>query len=304
MSEGKSVRRGRAVTAGAAVLALAAAAVAWVATAGSARQPVTGSPAGASARTTSTSAAGRSVPVAGGVAGSGTDVEFTAADLVAVSRTKVFFGHQSVGMNLLSGVPGAFAGQGVAAPVIQEESVRPGPDGGFIAHSFIGQNEQPLSKIQDFAAKLRSGAGLQIDVAMMKFCYVDITKDTDIDAIFASYRDTMAALERDFPNVTFVKMTVPLTRGGGDQSGMADNVARERLNTLIRREYVDDHLFDLAAVESTDPAGDRVLGRYEGQTYFALHPGYSSDSEGHLNAEGSQVAATAWLNVLARVSRQ
>ena len=66
------------------------------------------------------------------------------------------------------------------------------------------------------------------------------------------YRETIAALERDFPEVTFVHVTVPLMTEQGQLSklksrltgssryGPAANVARERLNALIRREYAGD----------------------------------------------------------------
>jgi hypothetical protein len=207
-----------------------------------------------------------------------------------------------------------YAAHGAAAarPVGSDRGA-PGPTGGFIAHAFIGENENPLLKIRDFDATVRASMGRRVDVAMMKFCYVDIRVGTDIDALFATYRDTMAALERDFPDVAFVKATVPLTTepaflaglkarlGGGGRFGPAENVARERLNTLIRHEYAGDHLFDLAAIESTAPDGTRVSGRHGGQQYFALHPGYSADL-GHLAAAGSRRAATAWLKVVAQAS--
>ncbi len=79
---------------------------------------------------------------------------------------------------------------------------------------------------------------------------------------------------------------------GRSGSGPAENVARERLNALIRREYAGGHLFDLAAVESTAPDGSRAAGTYEGQRYYRLYDGYASDS-GHLNGEGARVAAAA-----------
>jgi hypothetical protein len=41
------------------------------------------------------------------------------------------------------------------------------------------------------------------------------TADLTAVALFASYRDTMAALERDFPNVTFIHVTEPLTSEPG-----------------------------------------------------------------------------------------
>ena len=144
--------------------------------------------------------------------------DITTDELAKVSRTKVFFGHQSVGMNVLSGVPGVYAAHHMAAPTIEQDGTRPDADGGFIGHAFIGENEKPLLKIQDFDAKMRSGIGQQVDVAMMKLCYIDITSDTDVGALFATYRETIAALERDFPKVTFVHVTVPLMTEQGPLS--------------------------------------------------------------------------------------
>lgn len=239
--------------------------------------------------------------------------EITTDELAKVSRTKVFFGHQSVGMNVLSGVPGVYAAHHMAAPTIEQGGTRPGADGGFVGHALIGENEKPWLKIQDFAANMGSGTGQQVDVAMMKLCYVDVTSNTDVGALFAMYRQTIAALERDLPRITFVHVTVPLMTEqrllsklksrltGSSQYGPPDNAARERLNALIRREYAGGYLFDLAAVESTAPDGSRVMGVYQGQQYYWLHDGYAQDS-GHLNGEGARAAATVWLRAIAHAS--
>ena len=240
-------------------------------------------------------------------------------DLTAVARTRVFFGHFSVGMNVLNAVPGVYADHGVSAPPIERGGTQPGPNGGFIAHQFIGEDVKPLLKLEDFDRTMRGGMGRQVDVALMKFCSVDITTSTDVDALFARYRDTMGALERDFPNVTFIHVTVPLTTEPGlvtelktrlktllgrrDGRGQPANVTRERLNALIRGEYAGRHLFDLAAIESTKPDGTRVSGRYDTQGYFALYDGYASDQI-HLNAVGSKIAATAFLDAIAQASRK
>ena len=109
------------------------------------------------------------------------------------------------------------------------------PDGGFIGHAFIGENEKPLLKIEDFDAKMRSGIGEQVDVAMMKLCYVDITSDTDVDALFATYRETIAALERDFPKVTFVHVTVPLMTEQGLLSKLKSRLTGEQPGTARPR---------------------------------------------------------------------
>lgn len=210
----------------------------------------------------------------------------TTEGLTEASRAKVFFGHQSVGANVLSGVPGVYASQDLDAPPIV--SGTPGNvDGGFIAEKSIGTNGNPVSKIADFDRIMRGGMGEKVDVALMKFCYIDVTANTDVSSLFASYRDNMAALQKDFPNITFVHTTVPLTT---DSS--ADNAAREKLNGLIRGSY-SGRVFDLAAAESTRPDGTKVSG---------LYSGYASDP-GHLNAAGSAVAASAFLEAIARASR-
>jgi hypothetical protein len=255
-----------------------------------------------------------SMPIQGNVPSA-----ITTADLTTVAHTGVFFGHQSVGMNMLDAVPDIYTDHGVSAPPIKQERTEPGANGGFIAHQFIGENTKPLLKIEDFNRTMRDGMGRQVDVALMKFCSLDITSSTDVDALFARYRDTMAALERDFPHVTFIYMTVPLmtepgsisrlkTRlktlvGGSDRFGQPANLARERLNALIRREYAGRrHFFDLAAVESTKPDGTRVSGRYDNRGYFALYHGYAADIC-HLNPVGSKIAATAFLEAIAQASR-
>lgn len=240
----------------------------------------------------------------------------TTEDLSRVSRTKVFFGHKSVGMNILDGVRDVYAAHGMTAPPIEEGRSQQGADTGFVDHAFIGANGKPLLKIQDFDAKMRSGTGEHVDVAMMKFCYVDINSGTDVNSLFGTYSKTMAALRGDFPGVTFIYVTVPLTTkpgllsklksrlarlAGRGHTGLADNAARERLNALIRSECAGGNLFDLAAVESTAPDGTRASSNFHGEPCYQLYKGYASDN-GHLNREGARVVATAWLKTIAQTA--
>jgi hypothetical protein len=245
----------------------------------------------------------------------------TTANLTAVARTRMFFGYQSVGMNVLDAVPAVYADHGVSAPPVEQGRAEPGPDGGFIAYKSIDEGVVDAGKtaLRDFDRAMRAGMGRQVDVALMNLCWGDVFSDTDVDALFARYRDTMAALERDFPNVTFIHVTVPLTTEPGlftelktwvkthigrrDVFGQRANVLRERLNALIRGEYAGRHLFDLAAIESTKPDGTRVSGHYDNQGYFALYDGYASDVAS-LNAVGAKIAATAFLEAIAQASRK
>lgn len=241
--------------------------------------------------------------------------EVSAEALTAMGGTRVFLGHQSVGANVMDGLRLVYQREGQEAPPVVEADQDLPEKGGLLAHALIGANEDPLGKIQDFDRRLRAGLGGTVDVALMKLCYIDIRSDTDVDALFTTYRDTLRALERDYPDVTFLHATVPLTTeagfvarmktrlGGSDRFGQAENVARERLNTLIRREYPADRLLDLAAIESTAPDGTRASGRFKGQEYHVLHPGYALD-EGHLNDLGASTAAAALVRLIDRAERE
>ena len=53
-----------------------------------------------------------------------------------------------------------------------------------LLHSTIGHNGDPESKMNDFQTFLDKRLGdTQPDMAMLKFCYVDISKKTDVPAL-------------------------------------------------------------------------------------------------------------------------
>ncbi len=216
-------------------------------------------------------------------------VGVTDQELTRAAQMAVLFGHQSVGMNILDAVPGLYDARGVTAqPVLEWPATEPA--GGFVSHAYIGENGLPLSKIADFDAAVRSGR--RIEVAVMKLCFVDVTADTDIEAVFNRYRTTMADLGRDRPAVALIYATVPLTVGASQ-----DNAARQRLNAMIRAQYAGTgRLFDLAAIESTRPDGTRVTAG-DG-TYLTLYTAYASD-EGHLNETGARRAAAGLMRIIA-----
>lgn len=234
----------------------------------------------------------------------------TDAELTTAASRRIFFGHQSVGKNVLDGVPGAYAARGADAPVVVDlgdGSRLPDADAPVIAHAYLGENRYPLLKLRDFDARLRGGLGDQVDVAAMKLCYLDITADTDVEALFEEYRRTLADLAQAYPEVTFVHVTTPVRTEPMDLKWLAkeligrpnDNAARERYNALMREEYGDDLLFDLAAVEATAPGGALTMVPHDGRQHLALALENASDS-GHLNATGSLAAATRFLGLLAR----
>lgn len=228
-------------------------------------------------------------------------------DLARVAASRVFFAHQSVGQNVLDGLPGLYEGSSVRAPSVADvQSAAPGPG---IRDVLIGVNGDPLGKIADFDRMIRSGAGQDVDVALLKLCYLDITESTDVVRVFNTYRDTLRQLQEDFPEIRFVAVTVPLTTertwkrrikaiiGKDPALGPRDNVARERMNALIRAQFEPPALFDLAAVESSRDDGTRVAFTRQANTYYSLNPEYSSDGS-HLNEKASKLTAGAFVHAI------
>src|SRR4051794_6853326 len=131
------------------------------------------------------------------------------SDLRTAATTKIFFAHQSVGYNLMEAVPGVFHRDSMPPPAVIE--TRTAPPGPGIFHSRIGRNGDPRGKITEFDRIMRSGLAARVDVAILKLCYVDFAAGTDVSALVAAYRDTLAALAREYPGTAFVAATVPLT---------------------------------------------------------------------------------------------
>lgn len=231
------------------------------------------------------------------------------SDLQAVAQKRIFFGHQSVGLNILDGLQQLAAREGV--PLRIAEARAPGIAEGTLAHAALEENGQPLKKLRSFARAVSSGEAKGADVAFMKFCYVDITADTDVSALFAAYRAMIAEVQAASPGTTLLHVTVPLQtverglRGsvkrmlGRPLWGASHDARREEFNDLLRREYAGKApFFDLARVESTRPDGKEETAAWNGRQVRALVPEYTDDG-GHLNERGRMRAAQELVAVLA-----
>ncbi len=218
------------------------------------------------------------------------------ADLELVSSARVYFGHQSVGGNIMDGLEDLQ--KQVGRPVIRigELGSLDTPLGqGVLLHTAIGKNEDPASKCEDFRRILDQKLRGRIDVALFKFCYVDFNDSSDVGAIFETYSRTMDELKQRHPDVKFIHVTAPLRSVAGgpgiwvremlgrpNRSKLA-NVARNEFNRRLRERYSADPIFDLAAVMSTYPDGRRESFRSDGVSHDSLVPAYTDDG-GHLNA--------------------
>jgi len=178
-----------------------------------------------------------------------------------------------------------------------------------ISHFLLGKNGDPKSKIDHFRRLVESIPRAEIDIAIIKLCYVDITRNTDIDDIFSHFSRAIADLREGYKRVRFIPMTVPLTsisRGlrvriktlvGRSPGDIEDNIRRNAFNEMIRMEFGASS-FDLAAHETRKEDG-QISGFVWGKkTYAALDPDYTSDG-GHLNQLGRQIIASEFVCYLA-----
>jgi hypothetical protein len=237
------------------------------------------------------------------------------ADLQELARRSVFFGHQSVGVNVMDGLRQLAAQHAVPLKTLE---VRPptGVPPATFGHSFIPENEDPRLKLRNFREAFESGAAAGAEIALLKFCYVDFKADTDAAALFGEYQATIERLRARYPTTTFVHVTVPLTTVPGGPKAvlkkllgrpappqLVENARRDEYNRLLRSAYQGrEPLFDLARVEAIRHDGSLEARGWQGRTIPALVASYSSDG-GHLNQEGQRRVARELASVLAAIPR-
>ena len=229
--------------------------------------------------------------------------------LAKVAEKKIFFGHQSVGFNIIDGISDIVKEeQGASLNIVKTNT----PDvfsSPVFAHFTVGENNDPASKVKDFSRFMDNGIGDHADIAFLKFCYIDVNKTTDTDKIFSVYKETMDRLKNRYPKTQFVHVTVPLTVSEVSIKSLIkkllgredNNIKRNHFNERLIQEFSgQDPVFDLAGIESTSPDGNRSTFTEGGKRYYSLAPEYSDDG-GHLNEKGRRVAAVALLKFLSDI---
>jgi hypothetical protein len=231
-------------------------------------------------------------------------------DLEAVSRRTVLFGHQSVGTNILDGVQDLASREHVPLAIV-DVGAAPGALPKGISHVFVERNGDPGLKLQSFDQALQRGPS-EVEVALLKFCFVDLFEQGDPKALFERYQASFRTLQARHPRTTFVHVTMPLTtipsgpkafvkRLLGRERSEHHNQRREQFNAMMRAAYQGrEPLFDLASLESTRLDGTRETYPLDGQPVSMLVAEYTVDG-GHLNGLGRQRAARELLRILASV---
>jgi len=235
------------------------------------------------------------------------------ADLYKISQRRILFGHQSVGANLLDGVMQLAKRSGVSIR-INEVKTASGVKPATLGHAFVAKNGFPLQKLKNFNQAMgQTPSGL--DIAFVKFCYVDISSKTDVKTLFSNYRATIKDLQARNPATTFIHVTAPLTivQGGFKGKlkrllgrapyGVIENIRREEYNTYLRKAYQNSEpIFDLARIESTAPDGTAVSTEWQNLIVPAMSPIYTDDGE-HLNTVGKLLAARELISILASIDQ-
>lgn len=227
-----------------------------------------------------------------------------------LAQMKIFFGHQSVGYNIIDGVKDLMQENPQIRLNILETDNKSNFDTGLFAHFKVGENRYPDSKIQAFENFLTKGIGDKADIVFFKLCYVDLNTGTNVQNLFDRYKTAMSRLKELYPEAIFVHVTVPLTSETIGVKGclkkakdlikkitgrpVYNNINRNEFNEMLRKEYEGKvPIFDLAKIESTCP---------DGKTSYAMIPDYTYDG-GHLNETGRKKVAEQLLVLLADVSK-
>lgn len=234
--------------------------------------------------------------------------------LEALSNKTYFFGHQSVGRNMLDGLRMVMQDNpAVKLKIIESESVTSLEPGTFM-HANVGKNKQPQTKIDHYLGALDSGLGNKVDAAFLKFCYVDMSQTGDPQRLFNQYQSSVQALKTKYPGTTFIHFTLPLESIPGgfkttikdligkEISERMDNVRRTEYNRLLREAYSGkEPVFDIARFESIDPTtGKATKFDLDGQQYEAMAPG-NTDDGGHLSDSGKRWIAEQLIVFLANL---
>ena len=200
--------------------------------------------------------------------------------------------------------------------IVQSSDLASVEDATFI-HNTVGRNTRPISKLNNFERIMNSGGSTDVDIAFLKFCYVDIRRDSDAQEVFDRYHSTFSELGERFQDTTFVHFTVPIGSGPVGLKDVVkgciktvlripgvleDNSVRQRYNALLCSKYSgNEPVFDIARYEAISPEGLMSYRMSGSERVYLMEAQYSNDG-GHLNKLGRRVVAEQLLITLAEAA--
>jgi len=244
--------------------------------------------------------------------------DFPESYWTALADKKIFFGHKSVGNNIIDGIKDITSKYNYIRLNIVDTIDPTAFDQPVFAHAGVGKNRNPSSKINDFQSIMDSGIGSKVDIAFFKFCYVDIGRDSKPESIFEEYNGMMNELAEQYPATAFLHVTVPISSVSNNfkrivkffikqligKTGMLeDNIKREQYNTLLKNTCAKQNIFDLALVETVNSDNLKCFVSKGGRKVYVMASEYTNDG-GHLNKQGRKRVAEQFLITLASIANK
>ena len=219
-----------------------------------------------------------------------------------LSRKKIYFGHRSVGNNIIDGIKNLIGENPQIKLNITQPTDKIEKKNGFFMHSMIKQNASPKIIAIDYEQLQENLNGSSFDIVLIRF--TPFYDETEMDGIFADYKQALNQLKNKYPNTIFIHGTYPLTRskttwktwikkiiGKKEIWEYDQNIKVNEFNNSLRKEYLGkDPFFDLARFQSTYPDGRRSTFTKEGKTYFHMVPDFTYDNV-HLNENARRMIA-------------
>lgn len=235
------------------------------------------------------------------------------SDLEVLAKSRVYFGHQSVGNNLIEGLKSLSATHNVPLRIVEAPAADEAPG---LVHAMVGRNREPQTKCDAFTRFLTEQGTARWDAAILKFCYADMGEGGEQNParVLDAYKAAVRSVRTARPDLLIVHATMPLqSEGLGKRDAIRKffgfgtsnddyNVVRNRYNDLLRAEYAGEPFIDLAWAESTRPDGTRTGFRRDGQFIYAMAREFTYD-EGHLTETGREWVAREFVRSLAEVLR-
>ena len=225
---------------------------------------------------------------------------------------RLFFGHQSVGGDILAGVEDVLKAHPEIALRVAETADPAQMKEPGLYHARIGENGAPQTKLASFVSIVSAGVA-DSGTALLKYCYVDVTGETDAVALFENYRRAVDSLKATNPGLTVLHVTLPLQTDWGEYfhwkrvirgkltTHRELNYIRQAYNERLRQAYGGrEPIFDLAHLQSIGPDGMVNTVRYHRTRVPILARTWTCDG-GHLNDEGRRRIAEAFLVTLAKL---
>ncbi|MCC7540592.1 MAG: SGNH/GDSL hydrolase family protein [Deltaproteobacteria bacterium] len=212
----------------------------------------------------------------------------SAAQREQLKQRRIFWGHQSVGANVMDGT------KALGFPFAQ---VRSGSDFETVrwGEAAVAENGDPERKIRSFDAFIAGrGMGARVEAASFKFCWIDFEDTTDVTALLNRYDAQIRRTQERNPNLRILHVTPPLTTDEPELNAIRWRYGRD----LITRYSEDGLVFDLAELMATQANGAFCWA--DGAPRLCDEWAPEGDN-GHLNARGSQRAGKAFLHAFWRL---